>query len=159
MKKLSLVKGLALLGVMTVTGSLGLAPVTASAQARTTPKALRGEWFQTAPEVPYYLKITKKTLRSTVGFYDKGRWGYKQDKVLHLGKKVKVNQTFTISKKPNKAGYWTIHLKQKSSWSTDRMKLKPIKKGHQVWLSGGYQPVTKSFMKKAFGIKSYQSQM
>lgn len=130
------IKSLAVMGVIVTLSGLVATPVTARAKTRTTtPTALRGEWFQTADEVPHYLKVTKKTLRLTLGAYSKKNkaWGVKNDRVLHLGKKVKKNKTFTITKR-NKQGYYTINIKQSDYGSNESLMLKPTKKGKKTIL-------------------------
>jgi len=127
------------------------------AKERTTPTSFRGEWFHVDGEVPLYLKITKHTLKITVGMYYKGRWGNKQDKTLKLAKKVKKNKTFTISKK-NKAGYRTVRLNNLLVGGKNGFMLLKVKKGkHQSSLidrrDGArmeYHAMTKAFIKKNF---------
>ncbi|AYM01911.1 hypothetical protein [Levilactobacillus yiduensis] len=95
--------------------SLGAAApaTTADAATRTVPQALRKTWFAWGGESGLHrVKITAKTLTDSFGLYQHGKWVINGTQhTLRLGKKVKKNKTFTISKKPDKKGFYTLRVK------------------------------------------------
>lgn len=101
--------GLALVTAATVGAAIPGA--TANAATRTVPQSLRNTWFAwgKGDAGAHRIKITAKTYTDTYGVYQHGKWRVNSEKhTLKLGKKLKKNKTFTLSKKADKNGYRTL---------------------------------------------------
>lgn len=113
--------------VLSVAGlSLGLAaanPSQSQASARSIPTSLRGTWtgvYKTTNHgYPFTIKIAKYTLAQN---------NYKYH--LKTTKNAKTSNTFTLSSKPNKKGYWRFILTS----SNDKMYLKRTTKNGRAAL-------------------------
>jgi hypothetical protein len=101
--------GLTLMTVATV--GTAIPGTAANAATRTVPQSLRNTWFAwgKGDGGANRVKITAKTYTNTLGVYQHGKWRVNSEKhTLKLGKKLKKNKTFTLSKKADKNGYRTL---------------------------------------------------
>ncbi|MFD1454429.1 hypothetical protein ACFQ44_01890 [Levilactobacillus lanxiensis] len=114
---------LSLLG-LGIVGATGVSTTTAhAAKLSAVPKNLRGSWG-TLGEDFYMVTFTKNSFSfSDVTQTKSKNWVMQKStdfyQHLKLGKKVKVNKTFTISKK-NKHGYVYVHSKSKGDSFTNK---------------------------------------
>lgn len=92
--RLFLIKGSLLAAAVLGVGLAQSTTAQAKAKTQTMPKSLRGHWAFDFGDMDVSCHITAHT----IDYYTE------KDK---LGKKV-TNKTFTLSKKPDKKGYWTI---------------------------------------------------
>lgn len=120
--------GLSLITVATVGAAIPGA--TANAATRTVPQSLRNTWFAwgKGDAGAHRIKITAKTYTDTYGVYQHGKWRVNTEKhTLKLGKKVKKNKTFTLSKKADKNGYRTLTTNLSDRMGKTVMKVKRVK--------------------------------
>ena len=119
--------GLALMTVATV--GAAIPGTTANAATRTVPQSLRNTWFAWGGEAgAHKIKITAKTYTNTFGWYRHGKWIVNGTKyTLKLGKKVKKNKTFTLSKRADKNGYRTLTTNLSDQMGKTVMKVKRVK--------------------------------
>lgn len=109
--KIGLFVGLAVvsLGLSAGVSNAQPQPIRAVATVKTTPKAIRGSWFQ-YQDLQYRVKVTKSAFIFGGGYYAHQKWHPVDQHTYRISRNVKAG-TCTWGKRADAQGYQTIKVK------------------------------------------------